>query len=264
MIRALQAELVKLLRARVLVATAAIAVVAGVGGAAIVLSAAQPAGPGPERRGATIEQLADAGGGTDVFRQVASFSGTFLFVVFVGAVAVEFSRGTFRTMVLQQPARLRLIAGKMAGLLVFAGAVLGVALVATWVAAKLIAPSQDIESSEWISLSALGDAVVDYGTVLYWVIGYAVLGMALAVVTRSMTLALAVAVAWAGPIEHLIQESWEEATRVFPGLLLEAFVIGGVPEGDVSTTRAFVTVAVWLAAATALAGRIIARRDVTG
>jgi hypothetical protein len=47
----------------------------------------------------------------------------------------------------------------------------------------------------------------------------------------------------------------------FPGLLLEAFVAGGTSE--VSATRAFVTVGVYVAAATAIAATVFARRDVT-
>jgi ABC-type transport system involved in multi-copper enzyme maturation permease subunit len=128
----------------------------------------------------------------------ASFAGAFVFVVFVGAFAIEFGRGTFRTMLLRQPGRVRLLAGKMSGLLVFAAAVL---------------------------------------------------------------VAFAVGTAWAGPIEHLLQDAWDPASRFFPGLLLEAFVAGGTP--DVSTSRAAITLVLYVAAAGILAGTIFARRDVT-
>jgi ABC-2 type transport system permease protein len=191
-----------------------------------------------------------------------SFAGTFLFVVFVGAVAVEFSRGTFRTMLLYEPRRLRLLAGKMAGLLLFAAVVLAAAEVITWVAAKLLAPSQDVASSEWVSAAALGDAVTDYASVLYWITGYALLGMMVAVLARSVPIALAIGIAWAGPFEHLLQDAWSTAERIFPGLLLEAFVAGGTSE--VSASRAFLTVTVYALVATAIAATSFARRDVTG
>ena len=161
-----------------------------------------------------------------MFTTAVSFAGTFLFVVFVGAVAVEFSRGTFRTMLLHQPRRLRLLAGKMAGLLLFAAVVLAAAEALTWVAARLLAPSQDVATGDWISAAALGDALADYGSVLFWVTGYALLGMTLAVLVRSVPVALAIGIAWAGPFEHLLQDAWGPADRLFPGLLLEAF---GIP-----------------------------------
>jgi ABC-2 type transport system permease protein len=260
MIAALRAELVKLRRRRVLVVTAVTTLVFTVGSAAIVLASAEQAGD-PRARGVTLASLAEAGGGTEVFTTAVSFAGTFLFVVFVGAVAVEFSRGTFRTMLLHQPRRLQLLAGKMAGLLVFAAVVLAAAEALTWVAARLLAPSQDVATGEWISAAALGDALADYASVLFWVTGYALLGMTLAVLVRSVPVALAIGIAWAGPFEHLIQDAWGPADRLFPGLLLEAFVAGGTT--DVSASRALLTVTAYLLIAAAIAGTMFARRDVT-
>jgi ABC-2 type transport system permease protein len=260
MIAALRAELVKLRRRRVFIVTAAATLIFSVGSAAIVLTSAEESG-NPRERGATLETLSEAGGGTEVFTTASSFAGTFLFVVFVGAVAVEFSRGTFRTMLLQQPRRLRLLAGKMAGLLAFAAVVLAAAEGLTWAVARLLAPSQDVATDEWISAAALGDAFVDYGSVLFWVTGYALLGMTLAVIVRSVPIALAIGIAWAGPFEHLLQEAWSPAERIFPGLLLEAFVAGGTAE--VSASRSLLTVTVFVLVATTIAAANFARRDIT-
>jgi ABC-2 type transport system permease protein len=260
MIAALRAELVKLCRRRVLIVTAATTIVFAVGSAAIVLASADRSGT-PGDRGVTLESLSGAGGGTEVFTTAVSFAGTFLFVLFVGAVAVEFSRGTFRTMLLHQPRRVRLLVGKMAALLAFAAVVLAAGEALTWVAAKLLAPSQDVATGDWISAGALGDALSDYGSTLFWVTGYALLGMTLAVLVRSVPIALAIGIAWAGPFEHLLQDAWSPAQRVFPGLLLEAFVAGGTSE--VSASRALLTVTAYLIAAAAIAATTFARRDVT-
>jgi ABC-2 type transport system permease protein len=260
MIAALRAELVKLRRRRVLIVAAVTTIVFTVGSAAIVLASAEQSG-NPRDRGVTLASLSDAGGGTEVFTTAVSFAGTFLFVVFVGAVAVEFSRGTFRTMLLYEPRRVRLLAGKMAGLLLFAAVVLAAAEALTWVAAKLLAPSQDVATGDWISVAALGDAVADYGSVLFWVTGYALLGMTLAVLVRSVPIALAIGIAWAGPFEHLLQDAWSTADRLFPGLLLEAFVAGGT--SDVSATRALLTVTAYVLIAATIAATSFVRRDIT-
>jgi ABC-2 type transport system permease protein len=221
MIAALKAELVKVLRRRVLVIAGLTSLVFSGGSAAIVLASADRSAGGPSGRGVSIESLSSAGGGTDVFATAASFAGTLLFVVFVGAVAVEFSRGTFRTMLLHQPRRLRLLAGKMAGLLVFAAGLIAVTEILTWVAARLIAPSRGVDTGSWIGLDALGGALADYGSVVFWMTGYALLGMTIAVLVRSVPVALAIGIAWAGPFEHLVQDAWAPAQRFFPGLLLE-------------------------------------------
>jgi ABC-type transport system involved in multi-copper enzyme maturation permease subunit len=261
MIRVLRAELVKVVRRRVLMITAAAVVVFAIGGAAIVLMTAEPAATVTPGRGPTVEDLAQAGGGTQVFLTTASFTGFFVFVIFVGAFAIEFGRGTIRTMLLREPRRLRLLAGKMSGLLVFAAGVLAVTEAATWVAARLIAPSQDVATDGWVSLAGLGDGIVDFGAVLLWVTGYAVLGMTIAVLVRSVPVAFAVGIAWAGPIEHLLQDAWGSASSLFPGLLLEAFVAGGTPE--VTALRAALTLVFYVGAAALIAGMSFARRDVT-
>jgi ABC-2 type transport system permease protein len=261
MSRAFRAELVKVLRRRVLLITAAAVAVFAVGGAAIVLTTAESAPTANPDARLTLEELAEAGGGTEVFLTAASFAGFFVFVLFVGAFAIEFGRGTFLTMLLRQPGRLRLLAGKMAGLLAFAAGVLAVTEVATWIAALVIAPSQDVVTDEWLSLAGLGNGVADLGAALLWVTGYAVLGMTIAVLVRSVPVAFAVGIAWAGPIEHLLQDAWESADRLFPGLLLEAFVAGGTQ--DVTASRAGLTIALYIVVGAAIAGMSFARRDVT-
>jgi ABC-2 type transport system permease protein len=262
MIQTFRAELVRFRRRRVLVLASVATVVFAVGTAAIVLASAEPSRRQPGfGQGTTIESLARAGGGTEAFTTGVSFAGTFVFVLFVGAVAVEFSRGTVRTMLLRQPNRTRLLAGKLGALLAFAAALLASAEVITWVAARLLASTQDISTGSWTSLAGLGHAVEDYGSALFWVTGYAVLGTMLAVLTRSVPVALGIGIAWAGPFEHLIQDAWSTASRVFPGLLLEAFVAGGTT--DVSASRAAITLSLYVAVAAAIAATTFARRDIT-
>jgi ABC-2 type transport system permease protein len=261
MIATIRGELVKLLRRRVLVITAATTTVFAVATAAIVLISADDGARRVSGRGVTVASLSNAGGGTDVFTTAVSFAGVFVFVVFIGLFAMEFSRGTFRTMLMYQPRRIRLLAGKLTALLAFSAAVLAAAEIITWLAARVLAPTQDVATGSWVSLDALGQAVSDYGSVLFWVSGYALLGAALAVVVRSVPLALAIGIAWAGPFEHIVQDAWGAAARFFPGLLLEAFVAGGTSE--VSATRALVTVAGYITVATAIAATTFARRDVT-
>lgn len=260
MTRTLRAELTKLLRPRVVLATAAVVLLVAVGGAALVLSAAKPAAEVFGDRAPTIEALSEAGGGTAVFRDVTSFAGTFVFVVFVALVAIEFSRGTIRTMLLRQPRRVALLAGKVGGLLAFAAGTLAVMEAVTWVAARALAPGQGVATDQWTGASALGAALTDYGAVLLWVTGYAVLATLVAVLLRSVPLALGVGIAWAGPLEHLLQDAWGPAAKVFPGLLLEAFVAGGTTA--VAAGRALATVGAYVLAAATIAAVTFARRDV--
>lgn len=262
MIRAFRAELRRLRRRRVFAVTAAASIVFAAVGALVVLVSAEPAATNRGGRGPTLEALATAGGGTEVFTTAVSFAGTFLFVVFAGAIAAEFSRGTIRTMLLRQPSRVRLLAGKMAGLIAFSAAVLAGTEALTWVAARLLAPSQNLDAGQWVSMAGVGAGIVDYAAVLVWVSGYALLALALAVLVRSVPLTLAIGIAWAGPFEHLLQDAWAPASRIFPGLLLEAFAAGGTSE--VTVGAALVGVIGYGAVAALVAGTDFSRRDVAG
>lgn len=260
--RTYRAELTKLLRRRVVLAALLVAVVFAVGSTAIVLSAVKPAAETiPALRGfASIEALGDAGGGSQVFRMAIAFAGTFLFVVFVGVMAAEFGRGTIRTMLLQQPRRVRLLAGKVVAMLTFAAGFLAVIEGVTLITARVLGPGAGIVTGEWLTLAGARAALADYGAVLLWITGYAVIATLLAVLLRSVPLALGVGIAWFGPVEHLIQNAWPEVGRWFPGLLLEAYAGGGTDV--VGATRAIATVGAYAAVAAVLAAVVFSRRDV--
>ncbi len=256
-----KAELLKLRRRRVALAV----VLSGLAFAAlsatvVFLSAAGP-GERPTTRGASVAELSQAGGATEAFALGASFIGILVMVLFIANVAGEFSQGTFRTLLMRQPRRVGLLAGKMAALLLFAAGVLALAEVLTVAASLLLAPSQDVATSSWFGVDGLREAAGDYGRALLGMTAWASLGMALAVFVRSIPVALAIGIVWSGPFEHLTQDAWTTATQWFPGLLLEALAAGGTD--DVSVGRALTLVGIYVAVAAGAAAFVFARRDVT-
>ncbi|CAN5545522.1 hypothetical protein BH20ACT2_BH20ACT2_05590 [soil metagenome] len=264
MIATFQSELIKVWQRRTVLTAVVVAVVFAASSAALVLVSAESGAVGAAGRGGggvTVESLSGAGGGTEVFASAMAFAGFFVLVLFTGAMAAEFGRGSFRTMLLAQPSRLRLLAGKLGALLASAAVVLALVEVVTWVTARLLAPSQDIATGDWASFAGLGAGIADYGSSLFWVTGYALLGTALAMVVRSVTVAMAIGLAWFGPFEHILADGWDLASQLFPGLLLEQVIAGGSP--DVSATQAFTTVLAYAAVAAVIAGTSFARRDVT-
>ena len=261
MIRMFKAELLKLRRRRVAVGVAVGALAfAAIAAIAVFLSATDAGEPGAQR-GATVESLAQAGGATEAFSIGASFTGILVLVLFIANVAGEFSQGTFRTLLMRQPRRVALLAGKMTALLVFVAVVLALAEVLTVAASAAIAPSQDVSTASWFGVDGLGAAAGDYATALFGVAAWASLGMALAVFVRSIPVALGIGIVWSGPFEHLLEDAWSAAGQWFPGLLLEALAAGGTD--DVSVARALTLVGLYVAAAGTAAAIVFARRDIT-
>ncbi|HKG04059.1 MAG TPA: ABC transporter permease [Conexibacter sp.] len=261
MICMFEAELLKLSRRRVTLATVAgtlaFAVLAAT---AVFLSATGPGEPSAPR-GTSVESLAQAGGATEAFAIGASFAGILVLVLFIANVAGEISQGTFRTLLMREPRRIALLAGKMAALLAFVAGVLAFAEILTVAASTAIAPTQDVSTASWFGVDGLGAAAADYGSALAGLTAWALLGMALAIFVRSIPIALAIGIVWSGPFEHLLHDAWIGAGEWFPGLLLETLISGG--GNGASVTRALVLVAVYVCVAAGAAGIVFARRDVT-
>ncbi|CAN5311599.1 hypothetical protein BH20ACT24_BH20ACT24_20440 [soil metagenome] len=261
--RAFRAELLKLRRRSVVVAAGSAAFLYAVITTLVTFLPAK-SGPlvvGPRGIGTTLETLANPEGATTAFSNAIAFLGVILLAIFISSVGFEYSRGTFATALMKQPRRLRLLGGKIAGLLVFLAATLAVAEAVGWLLALTLAPARGISTSAWFSAVAIREAAAAYGTALFVGGAWACIGMAIAIFTRSVPIALAIGIAWAGPGEHLTQEAWAGASRWFPGLLLEAFAVGG--NAEASFGRAFAMAAMYVAVLTTAAFVAFGRRDVT-
>ena len=264
MTRSFAAELLKLRRRRVYVGTALGALLfASISAIAVILSA-DPATPGgPPGRGApTIESLSTAGGVAESFSTGVSFLGILVLVLFVANFGGEFTQGTFRTMLMRQPHRMGLLAGKMAALLLFAAIVLALAELLSIGVALALAPGQDIATSAWLTIDGLGEAASAFGSALLGVSAWATLGAALAILLRSVPIALGVGVAWAGPFEHIISDVWTAAYQWFPGLLLESWAVGGTDEA--SAGHAALVLSIYVMLAGLVASLVFRRRDLAG
>ncbi len=262
MTRIIRAELLRLVRRRTIMFAAAGAAVFSVVATLTVFSSARDAAGGPSRRGGTtLAALGGDGGGTEAFAVGASFVGFFVFVIFIALVATEFSGGTFRALLLRDPHRLRVIVGKLSGILVVAAAVVAVAAVLVFALSLVVAPSEDVSTSQWFSLASIGNGLRDYATVLAGVAGWAIFGTTLAVIFRSAPLALGVGFAWAGPFENIIVDSWTTGYRVFPGQVMGSLIQGGTTELGIGA--AVLTAAAYTAIAATVALFLVSRRDVT-
>ena len=257
----IRAELHRLVRRRTVIVGVAAALVFAVV-ATLTVWASPEAGVAASRRGgATLAALSDTGGGTEAFAVGASFVGFLVFVTFIALIASEFSGGTFRALLLRDPHRARMIIGKFVGALIVTAGIVALAEVAGFGLSLLVAPGKDIAVGSWFSASGLGAALGDFATAMAGITGWAIFGTALAVVFRSVPLALGVGFAWAGPFENIVVDSWTTGYRVFPGQVLGSLIRGGTIE--LGLGRAIVTALAYTAIAATVALTLVIRRDVT-
>ena len=261
MTNVIRAELYRLVRRRTIVIGGAVAVGFAFLAAFAIFAAADSVGPRSTQGGTTLAQLAAAGGGTEAFAVGASFASLLAFVSAIALIGNEFANGTFRSLALREPRRIRLIVGKFVGLaIVLAGMLLAVEAL-TFVTSLLAAEWQDVPTDAWFSTGAIGEAFADFASTFAGLAGWMVLGTFLAVVFRSVPIALAVGVAWAGPFENITVDSWSTGLRVFPGQVLRSVIAGGTTELGLSQAVLRATLYVAVAAAITLA--VVARRDIT-
>jgi ABC-2 type transport system permease protein len=223
--------------------------------------AAQPEASSPAGRGITLEALAAAGGATDAFRVGTGFLGVLVVVVFAARMASEFSHGTLRTLLVHEPRRWRVVTAKMLAVIAGSAAFLALAAAFSVLFSLILAPGQDVSTSDWFGIDGARAAVGDYLSALAGVIGWGVYGMLLGLVLRSIPVVVAVGVAWAGPFEHLLSQGWTSALSFLPGLQAEALAAGGTT--DVSYPHAL-TLTVLYGTLTITAGLLhLSRHDVT-
>ena len=264
MIRSIRAELVELTRPRFVAITLVVTILFAIGMTAVGVLLSEPASPGGPPGDVSllsIEALAGAGGGTAVFAQTAGFGAVFLLAVFIATVAGELTRGTFRSMLLQQPARGRVLAGKLAAIIGFTAALALFAEAVGWVTARILAPGQGIDVDRWTTMDALGAAVEDYGRLVVFIAGWAVLATVVGVLARSVPIGVGIGLVWAGPVENIIGDGWTPGQQFFPGMVLRAII--NPASAEISTTRAMVTLAAYGAIAATVSAITLRRRDVT-
>lgn len=108
-----------------------------------------------------------------------------------------------------------MIIGKLAGMLLAAAMAVAYAEACTLVVSLVVGPTNDVSTTDWFSLDSIGAGLLDYATVMGGVTGWAIFSATLAVIFRSVQLALGVGFAWAGPIENH-RRVLQTGYRVFP------------------------------------------------
>jgi ABC-type transport system involved in multi-copper enzyme maturation permease subunit len=221
MIRAFRSEWIKIRRPGMLFgglgATIGFAVLA------VVLTVARADRSGSE---IGIARLSQPDGFASILQRGSDFLGIIALGVVAVAMAQEYSHGTLRSLLVREPRRVRLLAGKtLANLAYVAGSVLVASLVALLVALA-IAPGKGITTSGWLA-AGLGTTVSTIGNTLIAAVGFGIFGALLALVVRAPAPAVIAGVAWILPIENLLARAWPNVGHWLPGQQLAAVVAGG-------------------------------------
>src|ERR1035441_432591 len=139
----------------------------------------------PDARGdLTLAQLAHASGLSQGLTQSGGLLGAGSFSIAAFQFGGEFAQGTLRNLLVRQPRRSVLMAGKCLAVLTF---LIGAVVVATTVAicaAFVMAHLRGISTSEWTSGTGMGDLGILLGDLAISACGFAIIGMIAGVLLR--------------------------------------------------------------------------------
>jgi ABC-2 type transport system permease protein len=209
----------------------------------------------------TLDQLAQPNGLVIGVARAAMLLGVVAFGIAAAQVASEYSLGTLRQLLVRQPRRAVLLAGKMLGVITFLILALCFAAVIALVVAVVAAHSRGVPTGAWFTGTGLGDLFRELGDLVLAVIGYSVLGMALGQFVRSAVFAVIIGFAWLIAVENIVTRIVPSTQQWLPGASILAVASGGA-EG-VSYGHGLALGALYLVAAVAAAMAVFIRSDVT-
>jgi ABC-type transport system involved in multi-copper enzyme maturation permease subunit len=176
------------------------------------------------------------------------------------ATATDYSTGLVRLLVAAEPRRWRLLAGKVGALLVVTAAATTVAAIVNVFAVMPAAGAAGISTATWGSdlVAVMAGAWVNlYLALCVW----GILGLVIAVLTRSAAVAISIGVGYVLVVESLIKMVGDAPSNWLLGTTLGAVASGGTDAVAYGTALALA--AGYVTLGLVIAGAVFIRRDVT-
>jgi ABC-type transport system involved in multi-copper enzyme maturation permease subunit len=227
--------------------------------ATVVGDSAASSLPSPGVSFPTLAELESPAGVMAGLSAASNLLGIVTLSVWATFTAQDYSSGLIRLLVAGEPRRWRLLAGKVVALLGVTALATTVAVVANAMAAPIVGAS-GMDTSAWGTdvVAVVGEAWANlYLSLAAW----GVLGLVIAVLTRSAMAAVAIGVGYVLVVESLIEMIDGAPSDWLLGTTLNAIASGGTSAQSYGTALALG--AAYVIVGLVLAGAVFTRRDVT-
>ena len=209
----------------------------------------------------SLVQLARPNGLIVGISRATMLLGIVAFGIAAAQTASEYSLGTLRQLLVRQPRRAVLLAGKMLGVVTFLLLAFVFAAVVAFAVAVVAMHARHGSTTAWFTGTGFADLLRALGNMSLAVVGYAVLGLVIGLFVRSAVFAVILGFAWMIAIENIVTRIVPSTGKWLPGMALEAVATGG-GEG-VNYSRGMLVGALYIVVAVIAAAFTFARRDVT-
>ena len=214
---------------------------------------------GPMGRGTSTASLELPSGVVVGLRNSLPILGIIVFALAYWQMAAEYEQGTLGNLLIRQPRRSVLLRGKFVAFSAWVVGALTLTTVTSVTVAFVIARQQDVITDEWTLLAGLSAIAVAFVAGALGTMGFAILGMSVAIVFRSSVIAFGVVAAYLILLEPVLSVTLMGAAGYLPGRLLAAAAQGGTTSIDWS--HAWIGTMLYMAIPAAVAAVSFVRRD---
>jgi ABC-2 type transport system permease protein len=260
-IRVVIAELRKLRRPTLLLGT--IAIVGGLSAlftSIIFLMIDSENGNGERGERISAAELSNSMGLVYGFKLVGVFLGIVALCIFASQTAQEYSLGTLRNLLVRQPSRMKLLAGKFIAMKIFALVMVLFAGALSVAISFALAGRAKVDTSSWSSSGAMHLLFENALNIFISTLCFGALGMILGLLLRSPISAIAVGVLWNLILENILAALIKSTGKWLPGTNFSNLGEGGNP--DLSYRHSIAVSLGYLIIGGAIAAVLFKRRDV--
>lgn len=213
-------------------------------------------------RGATIGRpiLESAEGSIIAVSQVGLFLGITALCIFAAQSAQEYTYGTLRNLLVRQPARLKLLAGKFAAMKSFAALIALVNISVSIAIAYLLSGGANVSTDLWFTSD--GWAVIGRTTlnIFISIVYFGIFGITLGLIFRSPISSISIGVIWSLILEGLLSFVNSNIPEWTPVSQFITIAAGGAV--DISYTHALTLGTGYVLLGTVISAILFTKRDV--
>ena len=226
----------------------------------IAANGSVPPGGGPGVSFSTVATLESSSGLVAGVSSAASMFGVITLSFWAIATASDYSTGLIRLLAAAQPHRWRLLLGKIGALLIWTALATTLAVAVNLAAALPSAEAAGISTERWMD-DVVGEVARAWMNSFSASVVWGIIGLVLALLSRSSAIAISVGVGWVLLIETIIKTASSDAGKWLPGTTLTALAQGGTD--DLSFSGAVLIGCIYAAVGLIIGLVIFNRRPIT-
>lgn len=208
----------------------------------------------------TSATLSKFDGAYFTFSTMGLFLSLIALSLFASQSANEYSYGTLRNLLVRQPRRMILLAGKFLAMGLFTFSLITFVALVNILLSFAESGMAHADTKLWLSSKAIHSFLSTYGNMLVATIGYGIYGASLGIILKSPMSAISISLLWFMVLENILGSTLPEAARWLPGNALAAVSNGGAK--SYSYERGLLMSAAYLVIFGGIAAILFQRRDV--